>query len=193
MAIDNEENEKIQGDCWDNALHSFGTAYIYSKRSVFISRLLKANNFLGLIVPVLIGGIATSYTLSLNALNTILFIAAPFSILQLVLSALSLTNKWDDTYSYYLESTNDNSSLSDDFKSLAKYPPDNLKEFKTKMKLIEVKYNIRNTNDIKYPLTAKEKREAMRYSIRNFQRSCAGCNVTPNDMIPSDCGVCGKF
>ena len=193
MDIDNEDIDKLKGDCWNNALHSFGTAYIYSKRSVFISRLLKGNNFLGIIVPVLIGGIATSYTLSLDSLNTILIIAAPVSLLQLVMSVLSLTNKWDDSYSYYLESTNDNSSLCDDFKNLAKYPPKKLTEFKTKIQLIEVKYDIRNNNDVKYPLNAKEKREAMRYSLRNFQRTCAGCNLIPTEMTPTNCGVCGKF
>lgn len=195
MSLENQNNsyDTILQDCWDDSLHSFGTAYIYSKRSQVIGRYLKAVNFLGIIVPLTIGGIATSYSISPNTLNIILIVAAPFSIIQLTLSALSLNYKWDDAYSYYLESTNDNSQLSNDYKNLAKYPPDKLKEIKSKKELIDVKYIIRNTNDTKYILSPKEKREAMRYSLRNFQRSCAGCNIIPIDMISTDCGVCGKF
>lgn len=194
--MNNEEQkntEKVLQDCWDEALHAFGTAYIYSKKSKVIGRYLKAVNFLGIIVPVTIGGIVTSYNLSPETLNTILILAAPFSVIQLILSILSLNNKWDDMYSYYLESTNDNSQLSNDYKNLAKYPPDELKELKSKKELIDVKYSIRNTNDTKYILSLKEKREAMKYSLRNFQRSCAGCKVIPIDMISTDCGICGQF
>lgn len=195
MALENQNNssESILQDCWDDSLHSFGTAYIYSKRSKLIGAYLKGVNFLGIIVPVIIGGIATSYSVSPDTLKIILIMAAPFSIFQLILSVLSLNNKWDDAYSYYLESANDNSQLSNDYKNLAKYPPIKLNELKSKKELIDVKYNIRNTNDAKYILSPKEKREAMRYSLRNFQRSCAGCKKTPIDMISSNCGVCGKF
>lgn len=195
MGLENQNNslDTILQDCWDDSLHSFGTAYIYSKRSKVVGSYLKTVNFLGIIVPMTIGGIATSYSISPDTLKTILFIAAPFSLIQLVLSALSLNYKWDDAYSYYLESTNDNSQLSNDYQNLAKYAPNKLKEFKSKKELIDVKYNIRTTNDIKYILSPKEKREAMRYSLRNFQRSCAGCNIIPVDMISTDCGVCGKF
>lgn len=195
MALENQNNsyDPILQDCWDDSLHSFGTAYMYAKKSKVIGRYLKAVNFLGIIVPVSIGGIVTSYSVSPDTLNIILVLAAPFSIAQLILSVLSLNNKWDDLYSYYLESTNDNSQLSNDYKNLAKYPPDKLRELKSKKELIDVKYSIRNTSDTKYILTPKEKREAMRYALRNFQRSCVGCKKTPIDMISSNCGVCGKF
>lgn len=185
--------DEIRQDCWNDSLHSFGAAYIYSKRSQKIGKFLKANNFLGIVVPILIGGIVTSYKISPENLNTILLIAAPFSIFQLILSVLSLTYKWDDSYSYYLEAVNDSSGLSNDYKNLAKYPPMKIMEFKAKKELIDVKNNIRVNSNGKYPLTDKEKRKAMRYSLRNFQRKCAGCLEIPTDMKSTDCGVCGKF
>jgi mobilome CxxCx(11)CxxC protein len=195
MNVENENNDydNLRQDCWNDALHSFGTAYIYSKRSKKIGNLLKANNFLGIIVPVVIGGIVTSYNVSTDALGVILIIAAPISVLQLILSLLSLTNKWDDSYSYYLESTNDNGQLSNDYNNLGKYPPDNKNDLKFKKDSINVKYQIRNTSDTKYPLSDKERREGMRYSLRNFQRTCAGCNIMPIDMESTNCGVCGNF
>lgn len=189
----NDEYDNLRQDCWNDALHSFGTSYIYSKRSRKIGKLLKLNNFLGIIVPVVIGGIVTSYNVSAVALEIILIIAAPISVLQLILSLLSLTNKWDDSYSYYLESINDNGQLSNDYTNLAKYPPQEKSDLKMKKDIINIKYQIRNTNDTKYPLTDEEKREGMKYSLRNFRRSCAGCNETPTDMKSTNCGVCGNF
>lgn len=195
MTSENQNNNagNILQDCWDDALHSFGTSYIYSKRSKVISRYLRGVNFLGIFVPITIGGIVTSYSVSPDTLKIILFVAAPFSVIQLILSILSLNYNWDDKYSYYLESTNDNAQLSNEYKNLAKYHPKSESQFKSKKEFIDAKYNIRNTNDSKYILSPKEKREAMRYSLRNFQRSCAGCNIIPIDMISTDCGVCGKF
>lgn len=188
-----DDYDNLRQDCWNDALHSFGTAYIYSKRSQKIGKLLKLNNFLGIIVPVIIGGIVTSYNISADILEIILILAAPISIIQLILSVLSLTNKWDDSYSYYLESTNDNSQLSNDYNNLGRYPPEGKNDFKGKKDIIDVKYQIRNTNDSKYPLSDKEKREGMRYSLRNFRRSCAGCDIKPVDMKSTNCGVCGDF
>lgn len=195
MTVENQDDNynNLRQDCWNDALHSFGTAYIYSKKSQKIGWLLKANNFLGIIVPVVIGGIVTSYNISADALKIILFFAAPISVMQLILSVLSLSNKWDDSYSYYLESTNDNSQLSNDYSNLARYPPENKNDLKLKKDLIDVKFQIRNTNDTKYRLSDKQKREGMRYSLRNFQRTCAGCGLKPIDMKPTDCGVCGDF
>jgi hypothetical protein len=38
MGIENQNNsyDTILQDCWDDSLHSFGTAYIYSKKSKVI-------------------------------------------------------------------------------------------------------------------------------------------------------------
>jgi mobilome CxxCx(11)CxxC protein len=190
MAVDRDE---ILQDCWDNALHSFGTAYIYSNRSVIKGFLLKLNNFLGIIVPLLIGGIVTTYTFSSKILSNIIYLAGIVSIGQLILSFLSINNNWGDSYSYYLESCNDNSQLSNDYKNLAKYPPVKTNEFQSKKEIIDIKSRIRSNSDNKYPLSLKERREAMRYSLRNFQRSCVNCGKVPFDMIATDCGVCGRF
>jgi mobilome CxxCx(11)CxxC protein len=133
MSIENQNNnfDSILQDCWDDSLHSL-ERLTYILKSKIIGRYLKANNFMGIIIPVLIGGIVTSYGITIETLNKILFFASPFSLFQLVLSVLSLNNKWDDAYSYYLESANDNSQLSNDYKNLAKYPPLKLNELKSK-------------------------------------------------------------
>jgi mobilome CxxCx(11)CxxC protein len=112
MSIENQNNN------FDSILQVVGMIHFilwngtYILKSKIIGRYLKAKNFMGIIIPVLIG-IVTSYGITIETLNKILFFTILF---QLVLSVLSLNNKWDDAYSYYLESTNDNSQLSNDYK-----------------------------------------------------------------------------
>lgn len=33
----------------------------------------------------------------------------------------------------------------------------------------------------------------MRFALREFQRECVGCKITPLSMEYSECTVCGKF
>ena len=195
MTVQNQDHyyDVLRQDCWDNASHAFGTQYIYSNRSRLLSKLLKANNFLGIIVPVMVGGIVTSYSISDENLQIIIWTAATFSLIQLFLSVMSLSYKWDDSYAYYLESCTDNSTISNDYMQLAKFPPKKILEFKAKKQFIDLKYDIRSSGDSKYPLSEKEKRRGMKFSLRNFRRSCAGCGIVPTDMNSTDCGVCGNF
>jgi hypothetical protein len=61
MSIENQNNnfDSILQDCWDDSLHSL-ERLTYILKSKIIGRYLKANNFMGIIIPVLIGGIVTS-------------------------------------------------------------------------------------------------------------------------------------
>lgn len=180
-------------DCWNGALHAFGYGYLYNQKAGRLKKLLKFNAFLGILIPLLIGAVVTTYGLESNYLEPILFISAPISILQLVLSVWIVTNNLEDVYSYYLESSHDNYSIATEYENLAKYPPKILNNFDSEIEKINIKRNHRDLLDNKHPVTDKEKRKGMRYSLRKFKRSCGGCNEIPIDMIATDCGVCGKF
>jgi mobilome CxxCx(11)CxxC protein len=185
--------DQLRNDCWTNALHSFGYSYAYTNRASKLSKLLKLNNFLGIIVPLLFGGIILNLELSENSLKILKILAGSLGVIQLFLSALALGYKWDDSYSYYLESINSNSTISSDFVELGKYPNNVLSKFKNEIEKINIKHKIRSDSDSKYSLSEKEKRKAMRYSLRKFKRDCAGCHEIPKDMISTDCPVCGQF
>lgn len=191
--------ENIRTECWNNALHSYGTSYIFSKRASFKNKKLKALTFLGIIVPVTVGGIVTTYdSIDKSTLNWIFLIAGSSSLLQLILSVLSLVYKWDDSYLYYLESSIDNSLISKEFENLfKKYNPEytevNLRELQDEKNKTDLKYSIRLSNDSKFPFTERENREGMRYALRYFKRKCEGCGLVPKDMNPANCGVCGNF
>lgn len=189
----------LRTESWNNALHSYGTGYIYKKRASFKRKKLKALTFLGIIVPVLVGGIVTTYdNISAQYLSLIFIVAGTLSLIQLILSVFSLVYNWEDSYSYYLESSNDNFSISSEYEKLFKnFSPDYelklLKRLELDKSTVDIKYKIRSSNDNKYPLTQKENNEGMRYSLRYFKRQCKGCNIVPIDMKPTKCGVCGNF
>lgn len=195
MAIEKQEDiiDRMKGDCFNGALHAFGTAFIYSERSIKIGRWLKINNFLGIALPGLFWTLATLYNLTPINLNYILIIGSPLTIASAVISYLSITQEWGNSYSYYLESVNDNNRISKEYNEIAKYTPTKIEEFRFRKELIDLKNDNRNSGDLKYPLTSRENRKGMKYSLRNFQRSCRGCKQIPIDMESTECGVCGKF
>lgn len=185
--------DKKRHDCWNNALHSFGYSYLYSLRAENHKKILKFNTFLGILIPIIIGGVVTTYGLDSEFLKILLVIAAPLSLIQLILSVYIVSYNIEDKYSYYLESAHDNSQIADEYEKLGKYPPQTLNELDIELDKLKIKRNNRESLDNKFPFSEKEKRKGMRYSLRNYKRSCAGCNIIPTDMIATDCGVCGQF
>jgi mobilome CxxCx(11)CxxC protein len=190
---DKDHHDRLRQDCWNYALHSYGYAYTYSLRSEKLNRNLNIITFLGILIPVLIGGIVTTYGLTSPILKYLLIITAPLSIVQLIISVWSVVANWNTSYAYYLETSLDNYNLSSNFEKIGKYPPQSVNDLKTELEKVIVLRENRDKQDNKYPLNEIEKRRGMRYSLRKHKRSCAGCNIIPVNMDSSDCGVCGKF
>lgn len=188
-----ERTQQKRQDCWNHALHSFGFGYLYSLKAAKLRKVLKFNSFLGIIIPVLIGGVVTTYGLQSHFLDTLLFIIAPVSIIQLVVSTWIVSHNLEDKYSHYLESSHDNYLIASNFENIGKYPPKNLKDLDYEIEKCLIQRKNRDSLDIKYYISEKEKRRAMRYSLRKYKRSCAGCNNIPVDMKATACGVCGNF
>lgn len=182
-----------RSDCWNSALHSFGYGYLYSIEANKIRKVLKFNTFLGIIIPIVIGGVVTSFGLDFKYISYLLIAASILSIIQLVLSTFILSYNLEDKFSYYLESSSDNYRLADDYEKLGKYPPNNLSDLQNEIDKVNIRRNNRDNSDNKYTLPDKSKRRGMRYSLRKFRRECAGCRIIPTDMSPTNCGVCGKF
>lgn len=134
-----------------------------------------------------------TYGVTSPILKYLLVIAAPLSLIQLIISVWSVVANWNLSYAYYLETSLDNSNLAEQYENIGKYPPDKNEDLQKELEKVDSLRNSREKQDNKYPLTDEEKRIGMRYSLRKFKRACAGCNNVPIDMIPSDCGVCGKF
>ncbi|RZK27094.1 MAG: hypothetical protein EOO43_00735 [Flavobacterium sp.] len=185
--------EDIQRECYDLALHTYATHYVYSVKYKLKGRLLKAITLLGFISPVLLGGIVSSYGLTAKVSEIALLALTPIALLQLILSSCSLIYKWEEQSSYFLESSIGNRMLSEEFHTLAKYPTNDLVSNIHSFEILLERNRNREEQDDKYPFDDAETRKGMRYSLRRYQRKCVGCNSIPTSMISTPCNVCGSF
>jgi mobilome CxxCx(11)CxxC protein len=187
------ESDTLRMQCWDSAIHDFGTGYIFECRARSLRTKLRLLSFLGIIVPVFIGGIVMTYGTHFPYIDFILTIGGIFGIIQLVTSIGALVSKWDDTYAYSQESTSANYDLANRYKVLAQSPPTRLDEFRTRLEFLNAENQRRSDADYKQSITEQEKRKGLRASLRNFQRECTACHKVPTSMKPTDCDVCGNF
>lgn len=179
--------EQIRQDSWEKAIHCLATSYIFQQKSIRYGNYLRYNSILGLIVPLLLGAVAATYGANSDYLKLGLIIVAPFSVAQVIISGLALANKWEQNLSYSLESQTENRILSDDFKSIAKYPPSGLTEAQHKFDLLITKDNERTKQDEKVVFGDKENRKGLRYALMILQISCVVCQTKPLSMTSSDC------
>jgi mobilome CxxCx(11)CxxC protein len=166
---------------------------IFEKRANKYRWFLRILSFLGILIPIFIGTIYLSFRTQQWLLDLSVIIAGILGSLQVLLSAWSLTTRWEDTYSYALESQGHNYRLSASFEYLGKYSVLRPSELRKEFDLLQAENRQRTEQDNKQGLTDQEKRMGMRAALRKFQRSCAGCKEVPLSMKPSKCTVCGNF
>lgn len=185
--------DNIVDECRQEAIHNFGTGYIFEKRAHAYKFRLKALAVLGIGVPALVGIIYLTFTTQQILLDWAIYLAGILGVAQVILSVWSLTSKWEDGYSYSIESKSANYSLSERFRKLAKSPPLQLPELKKEFNLLEAQNAFRSEQDDKHNITDKEKRMGMRAGLRQFDKACIHCGVVPVSMKPTKCDVCGNF
>jgi len=183
----------IRNKCWDEAVYCFGTAYVFERRSKAYKRLLQWLTFLGLAVPLAVGGIVMSFGVDLPYTAWIITVASILGLAQLILSLWSLVAKWDDMFAYSVESCSDNYRLSDLFKNLAQFENPNSPEHMNRYELLQSENRMRSGRDNQQTLSDREKRTGLRAALRQFQRTCVACKAVPMSMKPSKCDVCGNF
>jgi len=196
MIAQSEEDaySNIRFECHDKAFHAFANGHIFERRAKKYKARIKALEFAGLVVPVVIGGIVIAYGPEQSIpLNIALFVVAPFTIVLLVISTLSLVYQWSDKLSYSSESSADNYGLSGDFKELGTHPPQTLDDLKLKYIELKTKDDIRSKQDIAQNVKPEEDRRGMRKALIQFQRECVKCEKIPDSMASTDCPVCGNF
>lgn len=186
-------SDQIRQDCWTKAINCLATSFIFQHKAKKYGDYLRYNSILGLIIPILIGSIAATYGTNSPSLKWALIIAAPFSILQAILSGLALANKWESNLSYSLESQTANRELSDNFAELAKYPPSDIYDLQKKNEVLITIDKERTKQDEKVHFSDKENRKGMRYALMILQINCAVCGHKPINMTPTECTNCGKF
>lgn len=189
---DQEKETKIKLESSDTAFHAFGYSYIFTKRIKWYLRYINALKFLGIVVPLTVGALAIGYEFK-NIVAVSIAIAIPITIVQLILSTLSIVYKWDDELAYAFEANQDYNFLYDEYTKLYKFPPSNLADLERQFEVLNIKSKARETQDLKHEIKEKELRMGMRYSLREHKKECTGCKIVPTSMETTKCGVCGKF
>jgi mobilome CxxCx(11)CxxC protein len=69
---------------------------VFLKRSRKYTKLLRALSLVGIVVPLLIGGVVLGFGTDGSYLKTLIVIAAAAGIVQLVFSAWSIVYSWAD-------------------------------------------------------------------------------------------------
>lgn len=187
------KQEQIRQDCWSKAINCLATSYIFQNKALSYGKYLRYINLLGIIVPLIIGGIAMGYNEESEYLKYAVWVATPLSLIQLTLSGIALIFKWESSLSYSLESQAENRILSDEFRELARYPPNDITELERKYELLITRDNERIKQDEKVEFSSKENCKGMRYALKILQINCPVCGDTPKSMQATDCDNCGKF
>jgi mobilome CxxCx(11)CxxC protein len=113
----------LRQQCWERAIHAFGSAYIFERRARSLSRWTRALDFFAIGGPLLLGGVVGFYGTDAKVLRVLVPLAGAIGLVQLVAFGWSLVARWSDRLSYARESTTDNYRLSNQYKRLAQNAP----------------------------------------------------------------------
>lgn len=174
-------------------MDAFGTGELFQKRSRHYTKCVQWLSFSGLVLPLFIGGMVIGFGPKALYLEQFLIVVAILGIAQLIMSLWALVACWADNLQYSLESASENSDLAARFKELAQQaqnPPDNLELRYIELKTLD---DARRKVDAKRGVKPHELRYAHRAGLRQFQRECIECHVTPRSMDATQCNTCGRF
>lgn len=188
-----DDLDKMRQDCWNQAVYSWGTAWIFEQRSKRLRRRLRLINFLGIAVPTAGGALFWLFSAASRYRPHVSVVAGVLGLVQLIASIWALVADWQDALVYAQESTADNYRMAREYERLGREPPSKGDELKLKRELLEKEYELRDRSDRQRGLSEAEKRAGTRAALRNYQRKCAGCGEVPKSLRPSECEVCGSF
>lgn len=177
----------------DAAFHSFGTYCIFKKRYDRYKFKILVVSAINVLVPTLFGAIYISF--GVNILNKEISVAlcAILGFISICTTVMSFVLRWQEKVNDSQRNMIDNYYMYERYKGIA----DDLTldkekfEFQYYQLMTEGKYIDRHS--LEGEIGDKEKRWGHKKSLIQFQRSCAGCGIKPDNMVTSDCSICGQF
>lgn len=177
-------------DCRDKEFYAYGTTRIFERRARHLRSLRTWITFLGIVAPVLVGGLVLTFGVAEKTLPYFITAAGLVGLIQLILSTWAIVARWDEQYEYSIESARHNTDLYNKFKLLA---DENPQDISNKFAEIQKENQEREFKDIAQNITDKEKRYAYRESLKYYQKPCHICKNTPTSSKPQKCDACGSF
>lgn len=173
---------------------AYGTVAIFKRRARFYRNGQRAITFLGIALPVLVGGVVLSFSNYPQLLPLILPVVGIAGVAQLILSVWSVVNKWDDAYENSIKALDRNAELQFKWEGLAAASAE---ELAAGYEHVRWETAQQATADEKQNVTAEERRRGMRAALFKFQTPCAICQRVPASPKPSlsdpSCDCCGNF
>ncbi|WKA63973.1 mobilome CxxCx(11)CxxC protein [Pectobacterium aroidearum] len=190
------DEEKNRAEVAHTEFISYGTSRIFDRRMRALDWKRKVVTFLGVFVPLMIGGTVLSFGLEASYLPVCIAIAGMASIVQLGFSLWSLVSGWDRSYSDYMASVKENTAIYNLAGSIRK-KIGKLDEAKLEILIDDLRerFERREQEDLALCVNDKELRYANRVSCFYFKKNCYVCNTVPRTLKPGKCTCdgCGKF
>lgn len=184
---------KLRQQAWDKALSEAGMGHVFRDRATDLSKSVRTTKVLGVLVPMIPGAIVLSYEVDGIAVQVSKWVFSVLSVFLAYRFGRSLALGHDDKLNYYYESASHHSSLAEAYTRVAQ--DDSLSEEDIRVRLADLngEQRVRDQQDDKHNITAKDERKAMRYGLRQFGRKCEGCKEVPTSLSPSNCNICGNY
>ena len=178
----------IRAHCRDKAFFAFGTSKIFELRLHELNRFRNCITYLGIVVPLMVGGIALSFDTKILP-----YVAIPAGILgsiQLALSAWSLVARWDEKHAYALSALQAQTKLYNLWDNLARRDPPDLEQQAT---TLDAEDQRQESQDLSQNISKKEQNYGMRAALFHFGIKCKTCDIKPLSLKASMCDTCGNF
>ena len=188
----NVQNPQID-ECWNRSCDCFATARIFERRASRYRRSVDTLSYMGIGVPAIFGAMVLAWGKAVLTNHYLMFAIAVLGIIQVALSVASIIRGWAGEYAYSNKSAAANYQLSDEFKYLAQSASGQNVSITQEFQKLVIRDQSQTQSDTERHVTQKEKSWGHRHALRQFQRSCAGCNHVPKNMDPTDCSQCGDF
>jgi mobilome CxxCx(11)CxxC protein len=169
--------------------YCFGTARIFERRAQKLKFRRTWITFLGIVTPVVVGGVVLSFGENKDVLTYFLWAAGGVGLVQLVLSTWSIVARWDERYEYSVDSLKSNTDLYNRWKSFADENNNDSELFRD----LKKEYERQEVKDIGQIISDKEKRFANRQSLLYYKEKCHICNNIPTSTKPPKCDGCGSY
>ncbi|MGC8343627.1 mobilome CxxCx(11)CxxC protein [Pantoea ananatis] len=173
---------------------AYGTARIFDKRMRALDWKRKTVTFLGVLVPLMIGGSALSFGLSAAFLPILITIAGILTLIQLAFSLWSLVAGWDRSYSDCIASVKENTSIYNQAEKIVKKIGHIDKSLLESLyEELKEKYERREQGDLSLVVNDKELRFANRMACFHYKKECHICKKVPAALKAGNCDGCGNY
>jgi len=172
---------------------SYGTVQIFEKRANKLRTLRAWLTFLGIVLPVTIGGVYLSFGQSDELMKFIVLIAGIIGTFQLILSTWALVAGWDYTYESAIKSVQGNTAIYNKCKRFVSLTSVSDSDFLNSYSEILKEAESQELVDLTQHISSAERKFAYTSSLRYYNRACHACNQNPNSLnVNHKCTSCGQ-